>query len=278
MSTTTAPSGGATPAAPLSVQLFSVRAQLADDQDAALSRLAEIGFRHVEPFGLGSPQQPADERMAHVRRLRRSLDAAGLGVSTVHAGLPADLSQLAAECAALGADTVLVPHPHLVPGFGEDAFADPARLDAFAGTLAEAAHELAGHGLRLGYHNHWFEWTPLPDGTPAWDRFWERAGDALVAEVDVYWAVTAGADPAHVLTRLGDRVVALHLKDGPARRDIPQTPIGTGEVDLTAVLRGAPHSIRWHVAEIDTTDMDVYALLERNARTLVGRGLSRWAR
>ncbi|UNS95334.1 sugar phosphate isomerase/epimerase [Streptomyces tubbatahanensis] len=278
MSTTTTPAGGVTPAAPLSVQLYSVREQLADDLDAALSRLARIGFRHVEPFGLGSPQQPADARMAHARRLRRSLDAAGLGVSTVHAGLPTDLSQLAAECAVLGADTVLVPHPHLVPGFDEDAFTDPARLDAFAGTLTDAAHELAGHGLRLGYHNHWFEWTPLPDGTPAWDRFWDRSRDALVAELDLYWTVTAGADPAHVLAQLGDRAVAVHLKDGPARRDAPQTPIGTGEVDLTAALREAPRGIRWHVAEIDTTDMDVYALLEHNARALVGRGLSRWAR
>ncbi|MEV0601818.1 sugar phosphate isomerase/epimerase [Streptomyces sp. NPDC050315] len=260
----------------LSVQLFSVRDQLAADRDATLDRLAGIGFRHVEPFGLGAPDRSAADRMAQVRGLRRSLDAAGLTAPTVHAGLPRDLSELAAECEVLGADTVLVPHPHLVAGFDEDAFNDPDKLDAFADTLCEAAHELSGHGLQLGYHNHWFEWTPLPDGTPAWDRFWTRADDRLVAELDVYWAVAAGADPASVLAQLGTRTVAVHLKDGPAQRDLPQTPIGTGKVDPSTALRHAPAGIRWHVTEIDTTDHDPYDLLTHNARTLVRRGLSGW--
>ncbi|MER7013594.1 TIM barrel protein [Saccharopolyspora sp. NPDC000359] len=257
----------------LSAQLYSVRDQLAADRPATLARLAEIGFRHVEPFGLGSPDRAPAERRAAARSLRADLDAAGLAVSAVHAGLPGDIAELEEECEILGADTAFIPHPRLVAGFGEETFADPTQLDAFAETLGAAAEST---NLGLGYHNHWFEWVRLPDGTTGYDRFWRRTSAELLAELDVYWAVAAGADPASVLADLGDRVVALHLKDGPAEPGAPQTQIGTGRVDVLGVLGGAP-SIRWHVAEIDTTDLDPFDLLATNAATLVASGRTTWS-
>ncbi|GAA2788611.1 sugar phosphate isomerase/epimerase [Saccharopolyspora taberi] len=257
----------------LSAQLYSVRDQLAADRAGTLARLAAIGFRHVEPFGLGAPERTVAERLADARALRDELDAAGLAVSAVHAAAPDDVAELAEECGILGADTAFIPHPRLVPGFDTDAFADPSRVDAFADALGTLARNAAGHGLRLGYHNHWFEWAPLPDGTTGHDRFWSRAGEDLLAEVDVYWAVAAGADPATVLSGLGERVAAVHLKDGPAEPGAHQTPIGTGRVRIDAAVTDG---IRWHVVEIDTSELDPFELLGTNARTLVDSGLTRW--
>jgi sugar phosphate isomerase/epimerase len=261
--------------APLSVQLYSVRDQLAEDQHRTLARLAEIGFRHVEPFGLGSANRSLSERLASARSLRHSLDAVGLTVSAVHAGIPGKIQELAEECAVLGADTAFVPHPRMVPGFDAATFADLEQVDAFADTLNSLARDAAADGLRLGYHNHWFEWAALPDGTTGYDRFWARAADELVAELDVYWATAAGADPAAVLSQLGKRVVSVHLKDGPAEQGAPQTPLGTGKVDIAAAL--GDDGIRWHVAEIDTTELDPFELLAANTRYLVEAGLSRWS-
>ncbi|CAM02532.1 sugar phosphate isomerase/epimerase [Saccharopolyspora erythraea NRRL 2338] len=263
------------PAATLSAQLYSLRDRLAADRDATLLRLAGIGFGHVEPFGLGAPDRTRSERSASARALRSALDAAGLSVSAVHAALPRDAAELAEECAILGTATAFVPHPRLVDGFDEDTFADPGRVDALADVLATAAEALAPHGVRLGYHNHWFEWARLPDGTTGHDRFWSRAGDRLAAEVDLYWAAAGGAEPAAVLSNLGDRVLAVHLKDGPAEPGAPQTPLGSGAVDVVTVLR-EHGGIGWHVAEIDTTELDPFDLLEVNATTLVEAGLSRW--
>ncbi|MDA3650280.1 TIM barrel protein [Saccharopolyspora indica] len=248
----------------LSVQLYSVRDQLAADRPATLAELAGIGFGHVEPFGLGSPDRTPAERLAAARSLRADLDAAGLVVSAVHAGMPGEIAELEEECAILGADTAFIPRPRLVPGFGEETFADPAQLDAFADALGAAAESTT---LRLGYHNHWFEWARLPDGTTGYDRFWQRTSASLLAELDVYWAVAAGADPAAVLATLGNRVTAVHLKDGPAEPGAPQTPIGTGRVDIPAVLRAA-REVPWHVVEIDTTALDPFDLLATNATTL----------
>lgn len=252
----------------LSVQLYSVRDQLAADQPATLARLAEIGFRHVEPFGLGSLSKSQDERLAATRKLRADLDAAGLAVSAVHAALPS-VAELAEECAELGAETAFIPHPRQIPGFGEETFADTAALDAFADTLGQAAADAPG-GLALGYHNHWFEWADV-EGGPAYDRFWQRTHPGVLAELDVYWAVAAGADPGEVLRTLGRRVVSVHLKDGPATRDAPQTPLGTGALDLQQVL-AATSRTPWYVAEIDTTDHDPYELLAANVEVIRARG------
>jgi sugar phosphate isomerase/epimerase len=260
----------------LSVQLYSVRDQLADDRDATLARLAELGFRYVEPFGLGMGDRPLDDRLASARALRASLDAVGLTVSAVHAGVPGKVGELVEECAILGADTVFVPHPRLVAGFDDETFGDAGKVDAFADALSSLAQDAGADGLRVGYHNHWFEWAVLPDGTTGYDRFWSQAADELLAELDVYWAAAAGADPSAVLSKLGERAVSVHLKDGPAEPGAPQTPIGTGAVDIPGALKGT-EGIRWHVAEIDTTELDPFALISTNAQFLVQAGLSDWS-
>jgi sugar phosphate isomerase/epimerase len=259
----------------LSVQLYSVMDQLAADQNATLERLAALGFRYAEPFGLGSPSRSRAQRLEAARELRAGLDAAGLTVSAAHVAVPDTVAELAEECAIVGADTVFVPHPKLVPGFDAETFGDIGRVDAFADALGSLAREAADFGLRVGYHNHWFEWTQLPDGRTGYDRFWSRTGDELLAEIDVYWAVAAGADPVQVLAELGDRVVAVHVKDGPATQGEPQTPLGTGAVDVQAALKGT--QIPWHVMEIDLTELDRYELLGANARFLVETGLSDWS-
>jgi sugar phosphate isomerase/epimerase len=259
----------------LSVQLYSLREEMAADQDATLTRLGQLGYRYAEPFGLGAPHRSRDERLEYARQLRAGLDAAGLAVSAVHAGLPGSMAELAEECAIVGTDTVFVPHPRLVPGFTAEDFADIDRVDAFADTLNALARQATDYGLHLGYHNHWFEWARLPGGTTGYDRLWSRASEDLLAELDLYWAVAAGADPTHVLAKLGGRTVSVHIKDGPATPSAPQTPLGTGVVDTPAVLKSAMH-IQWHVAEIDTTEQDPYELLSTNAHFLVQAGLSQW--
>lgn len=260
--------------ATLSVQLYSVHEHLAADRPATLARLAELGYRHVEPFALGFWNTPAADLLEAARGLRVDLDAAGLGVSSLHAAIPAgDQSALAEACRVLGTDTAVVAVPLLVEGFAGMGFADRDEVAAFARRLNEAARDLARHGIRLGYHNHVTEWDELPDGSVAFDLLWDLLAPDVVAELDVYWAAVAGQDPADVLTRLGERAVAVHLKDGPGTENAPQTPLGTGVVDVSAVLRAGAH-LRWHIAEIDTTDRDRFELLAVNRRTLLATGLT----
>lgn len=260
--------------ASLGVQLYSVHEHLAADRPGTLRRLADLGYRYVEPFALGFWNTPADDLLATARGLRADLDAAGLAVSSLHVAIPAgDQAAVAEACRILGTDTAVVAVPLLVEGFHGMGFADRGEVTAFAARLNEAARDLAGRGVRLGYHNHTSEWDELPDGGTAFDLLWELLAPEVVAEVDLYWAAIAGQDPADVLARLGERAVAAHIKDGPGVEDAPQTPLGTGVLDVPAALRAGTH-LRWHIAEIDTTDQDPFDLLAANRRTLLAGGLT----
>ena len=89
----------------------------------------------------------------------------------------------------------------------------------------------------------------------------------MLLEVDLYWATAGGVDPVGLLQRLGDRVVAVHVKDGPMRpgitsRQMPQdqAPAGQGDVALAAALE-AGTSVEYAVVEFDHYEGDVFAAL-----------------
>lgn len=263
----------------LSAQLYSVRAALGQDRPAALARLAGLGYRYAEPFALGFWNTPTGQIVANARALRADLDAAGLAASSTHVAIPAGGQDAVVQvCQFLGTDTAIVAIPLLVEGFDGPVFASRDNIAAFAGRLNEVAEELSGHDIRLGYHNHQFEWTELPDGSLGFDVLWEYLDPSVGAELDVYWATAAGQDPAAILERLGERVLAVHLEDGPggpddAMQPKPQTPLGSGAVHVPAVLRAAD-SVRWHITEVDICETDPFELLGTNGRILVDSGHS----
>ena len=71
---------------------------------------------------------------------------------------------------------------------------------------------LEAEGIRLAYHNHSFEYQPLPDGTTPFAEL--EARTSLEFELDTYWIYNAGLDPIEEMHRLKDRVRLIHIKDG----------------------------------------------------------------
>ena len=247
---------------PISVQLYSLREQVAADFPAVLARLGAKGYPGVELAGLSglTPEQ-----------LSHALTVAGLELSSAHVGLNVeggfdaalDLHQ------SLGCDTVVIPSlPH-------DAFSNLDDVRAQADRINGAAETARAHGVTLGYHNHWWELASMPDGRPALLHLFDHLDPDVIAEVDIYWAQVGGSDPEAIVADLGPRVGLLHVKDGPA--DVPPSPmvaVGDGIVDVPAVLAAAP-SARWHIVELDRCATDMFDAVERSYDYLVGNGHSR---
>ncbi len=244
---------------PTALQLYTVREQLATDRAGILKRVAGFGYGAVEPFGITNDPQG----------LRADLDAAGLAVCSVHAipvGDEADAVIGAARI--LGADTVIVPH--LPP----PRFAAADGVRGVAAELNEASARLAGQGLRLGYHNHDFELSSLVDGTPALEVLADQLDDAVLLEVDTYWAAVGGQDVAALLGRLGDRVRYLHVKDGPVvNREDFMTAVGTGRMPVAEILAASP-SATWHVVELDRCATDMMTAVGDSLAWLTAQGLA----
>jgi sugar phosphate isomerase/epimerase len=226
----------------LSVQLYSVRDAFAADPAETLRRLAAIGFTQVEPYGV----------VENVEALQTWLPVNGLTAPTAHARLiGVDQDAVFAAAAALGIGTVIDPF------VAAEHWQDPADIAATATALNDAAKLAAGHGIRIGYHNHWWELESRIDGRSAFEVFADQLDPAVVLEVDAYWATAGGEDAPALLRRLGARVQAIHVKDGGLATDASgQLPAGQGRLPVVDVLAAAPDALR--VIEFDAYDGDVF--------------------
>lgn len=230
------------PRGPVSVQLYSVREQIAEDLEGTLERLASLGFQNVEPYGafvVGSDQYAA------------ALAATGLVAPSAHAGVLglSDPSPAFEAAAAIGVRTVIDP------AHRTDDWESVDGIARIAERMNRAAEQALEHGLTFGYHNHWWELEARPGGTPALELLAPRLDERIVLEVDTYWVEVGGVDVLGLLDRLGDRVRFLHVKDGPKTRDTKaQLPAGQGDMDVPAVLAAAPTAMR--VLEFDDFEGD----------------------
>ncbi len=252
-----------------SVQLYSLAKEFSADMSGSLAKLAEIGFRQVEAFDFVS--RPAE--------IRAALDGAGLAAPTGHAPLltdelwtpdgsiPTPAPEVVYEAAAaIGIQTVIDPFVAPDRWLTADGVADIAeRLNA-------AAETAATFGLSVGYHNHAQEFVASFDGQTAYERFVSLLDERVTLELDLFWALTGGQDVPALVERLGDRLIAVHVKDGVVPESNPWAPgapefgsdsldqrhAGTGDVPLTAALRAAS-GLKYAVVEYDRAPGDVFA-------------------
>jgi sugar phosphate isomerase/epimerase len=230
---------------PLGVQLYTVREPLAADRDAVLRRIADIGYRAVEPY----------DPTADPEGFRRTLDDLGLSAPSTHANalLGEEPAAVLDAVATIGADLVIVP------GLAAEEFATRDGLRRAADRLNGLAERAAGHGMRLGYHNHWWEIEPRFDGRHAIEALADLLAPEVFLQIDTYWAAVGGADVPALLGRLAGRVLTLHVKDGPVAKGEPHTAVGRGAMPVPDVLAAAPDA--WRVVELDECATDVFTAL-----------------
>lgn len=246
----------------ISVQLYSCRDHLGD-LDGTLAKLAGIGLRHVEAFNyLGDPSGLADALGRHV------LDAPSghapmLSDELSFGGRTFPMPPLDAVFAASRAAGV----PWVIdPMTAAERWTTLEGVQELAARLNGVAARAADAGLTVGYHNHNQEIVPTIKGVTALEAFADLLDDGIRLEVDVYWAGVGGADVPALLGRLGERVKALHVKNGRLAHDgagleeiskRPQLPAGQGSLPMADIIAAAP-SAELVVIEFDTYDGDVF--------------------
>jgi len=244
---------------PLSVQLYTVREAAAEDLTATLTRIAQIGYQLVEPYGF----------VAFGPALGAGLAASGLRAPTTHQGyLAADAAEqdrVFAAAAALGIETVIDPHR------AAEHWGTEADVVENAALLNAAAKVAAGHGIKVGYHNHAFELENRIGGRSALEVFADHLDDGIGLEVDAYWAAAGGEEPVALLQRLGDRVIAVHVKDGPGTKENKdQVAVGAGSQPVAEILAATPDAL--HVVELDDCRGDRFQAIADSYAYLTGQG------
>jgi len=203
--------GHSVPPSDISIQLYTLRDQLAIDLEGTLAVLAEIGYRKVEHAGFVGRT---------VTEFKAALDAVGIRSSSGHILIPQPFDAAAWNASlqdALTLGSSYIVHPFFGINFGTgEVTRDRATWTAFAHDLNRAGQMARDVGLRLGYHNHNWEFFRLTDdpSKTAYDVLIEETDRRYVHfEMDLFWVVRGARDPVDLLRRLDGRVRQYHVKD-----------------------------------------------------------------
>ena len=215
------------PKIPIALQLYTVRDEAAADFAGTIQKVANIGYAAVELAGYGG---------LSVREMSGLLADNHLAVAGSHVGLDAleaDLHKVIDENLALGNNYVVVP------SVAEERRRTSDDWKAVAEVMNGLGETLQTAGLTLCYHNHDFEFKPLPDGQIGEEVLLANTDPLFVkAEVDTYWVMKAGLDPVAFVRQHSGRVPLMHIKDrDPA--DGSFAPVGTGDLPLDALAAAA---------------------------------------
>src|SRR5215208_3292314 len=184
----------------IALQLYTLREQASEDFVAMLQGVAEAGYGAIEFAGYGGLATP---------ELRTIID--DLGVRAISSHVPfqrmeTESGAVLEELRGLGCEYAVVPG---IPKERRGIESVPDLIEKFNqwGAASKAA------GLRFGYHNHGWELEPL-DGSTMLDLLAAKTEPALVdLQIDVFWALAAGADPVSLIWHNAGRVPTLHAKE-----------------------------------------------------------------
>ena len=246
---------------PIALQLYSLRDAAKEDFVGVLERVASMGYQGVEPAGFHN-LSPAE--------FRRVVDDLGMQICSSHGPWvkPDNLDEVADTAAILGIDMVGT-------GFGPAQFETVDTIQDTAEAVAAMAQTLKREGLTLFIHNHYWEFSNV-EGRLAYDWFRESCGPDVTFQIDAYWTANHGANnPAEMVARFADRLPLLHLKDGPLEQDQAMMPLGTGKMDIPAVISACREDVlRWVIVELDRCDMDMEEAVAQSYAYLIRNGLA----
>ena len=236
------------------LQLYSLHEYTEKDFCGTVEKVARMGYRGVEFAGYGGlkPDQV-------VKLLKdNGLTAYGSHIG----GLPKTDAELDAEIEmnlAVGSKYLICPWQDM-----------ETRDDAlrFAEVMNRTADRLRPHGLRLGYHNHDFEFK-VDRGEILLDTVLQNVAEDVFVEFDVFWVAYAGHDPLRFIKKYAGRQPLMHLKELAADRKA-NVEIGAGILDFDAIIRaGMDAGVERFIIEQEEYTLPQLESCERSLKNLL---------
>ena len=251
----------------IGLQLYSIRDEMEKDFEGTLQKVHDMGYEYVEFAGYYG--RSGEE-------IRDILQRIGLKCVSVHQSPDWILSegQKAIDfLKAFGTKYCIVPWYPADRHFGTPAWKETLENFTKAATL------LRENGMKLGYHNHDFEFQTY-EGKFLLDLLYENIPQELLEpELDTCWVHYAGVEPCSYIRKYAGRMNVIHIKDfvctklggGPVYALIDSqgkaskkptaeesgfrfAPLGQGIQDWNAILHAAEDAgVTYAIVEQDDT-------------------------
>lgn len=236
------------------LQLYSLHEYTEKDFCGTVEKVAKMGYKGVEFAGYGGLKPGAVAQLLK----DNGLTAYGSHIG----GLPKTEAELDAEIEmnlAVGSKYLVCPWQDM-----------ETRDDAlrFAEVMNQTADALRPHGLRLGYHNHEFEFK-VDRGEILLDTVLRNTAEDIFTEFDVFWVAYAGHDPIRWIRKYAGRQPLMHLKELGADRKA-NVEIGAGVMDFEAIVKaGLEAGVEHFVIEQEEYTLPQLESCERSLKGLL---------
>ncbi|MBN1338221.1 MAG: sugar phosphate isomerase/epimerase [Bacteroidales bacterium] len=232
----------------IGIQLYSLREMIKDDFRGTLEMLSGTGYNAVEAAGYhdrmfyGYP--PSD--------YRKICDDLGLKPLSSHSVLSADDAGYAAEDALNAGMSYIV-----IPSVPSEKRLNAGSYEKLADEFNRAGEICKNAGIKMGYHNHAFEFEEM-DGQIPYDILLQNTDAGLCfMQADVFWMTYGGADPLDYFNRFPGRFELWHVKDMKDDAGKKCTEIGSGIIDFPALFREREKSgMKYYFVEQEKFEMD----------------------
>jgi len=250
---------------PIALELYSVREDCAKDLPGTLAAVARMGYEGVEFAGYHGRS---------AQELRKMLDDLGLKVAGTHIGLNTLLGDELARTVEF--NQILGNRFLIVPGLPHERTNSRAAWQETARIFNEIAEKVKSAGMRVGYHNHHTEFTPL-DGEQPWDTFFGNTVKEVVMQLDMGNGLFGGADLVGILERYPGRAGTVHLKpySQKAGGEAGFRPlIGEDDVPWADVFRlcETTGNTEWYIVEYESDAYEPLVSVEKCLQKLKEMG------
>ena len=259
---------------PIGVQLYSLREKVGFDFVSVLKRVAEIGYKYVEPAGLWNIR-PSE--------FKKVLDDLGLKMVSSHtpwARDPRILGEVMETAHTLGLNKI-------VCGYWVTDFESMDAIKRTAENTNKMQEILAANGFTLFQHNHDFEFQRL-DGKIKYEIYKELCPN-LKFQLDCFWSTNRGTEnPVDMLKIFADSTISMHMKDGFVKQDVSGDkmvngildrkvelmPLGQGDLPIKDLVANAPASAEAIIVELDYCNVEMWQAIEESYKFMTGNGLA----
>jgi len=225
---------------PIALQLYSVREDCARDLYGTLEAVAKMGYDGVEFAGYHG--RTAEE-------LRKMLEDLGLKVAGSHLRIDTlkgdELKKTVEFNKVLGNKYLIVPSLPEEMRNSKAAWIEAARF------LNNISEKVKPEGMRVGYHNHAVEFTPI-DGEIPWDIFFGEAKPDVIMQLDTGNAMMGNLSADEVISiikKYPGRAVTVHLKEFSATNR--KALIGEGDMKWEEFFKACESvgGTEWYIVE-----------------------------
>jgi len=222
------------------LQLYTLRDVLPADPKGVLTQVASFGYKQIESYEGGKGMFWGMKNT----EFKSLMDNLGMKIVSSHCNINKDFERKAAEAAEIGMAYLICPW------LGAQKSLDDYKR--YADVFNQRGEVCRKNGIRFAYHNHDYSFQQLEGQYPQ-DVMMQQTDKNLVDyEMDIYWVVAAGQDPAAWIAKYPGRFRLCHVKDrkkgaAPGDKDA-SVVLGTGSIDFEKLLQKAS-DIQYRIVE-----------------------------